>query len=361
MIRRNIFLIVFVVIVCAGCGVNTEGESATAIIPNFVTSTLPPTLIPLSTSTPLSPTEIPTNTPITGTTNTQLNVRAGTSAASASLGMIGAFEAVQVVGKDPSGTWYQIIFAASETENGWVRAEYVQVDDSGKILPVETGSGFGLGRSGVVLENINVRVGPGAEFESLGLLSPKDVVLITGKDPGGEWAQVEVPGAENLKGWVTIKFLQAENMESVPTIGEALQETPLPAEAEAALVPENLPAQTDGDSMESPLMVTRFSPTGAKALLFSGDVSAPDGDIEDWVQFITYGNSVAIQTKCTSDTLSVQLWNDGKPVDGFSLVCGEMRLISVTPNSNYFFKIFETVTSESRHTYYTLNLETNYQ
>ena len=356
MIHRNIFLIVFVVIVCAGCGVNIEGESATAIIPNFVTSTLPPTLIPLSTSTPLSPTEIPTNTPITGTTNTQLNVRAGTSAASASLGMIGAFEAVQVVGKDPSGTWYQVIFAASETGNGWVRAEYVQVNDAGKILPVEIGSGSGSERSGVVLENINVRVGPGAEFESLGVLSPKDVILITGKDPGGAWAQIEVPGAENLNGWVTIKFLQAENMESMPTIGEAAQENPTPTVVNA--IPAAAP---DGDSMESPLMVTRFSPTGAKALLFSGDISAPDGDIEDWVQFTTHGNSVAIQTNCTSDTLSVQLWNDGKPVDGFSLVCGEMRLISVTPNSNYFFKIFETVTSESRHTYYTLNLETNYQ
>ena len=353
---RNILLIVFVIMACTGCGANHTGESATAVVPIFITATLPPTNAPLATQAALPPTFIPTHTPIEGTTNTQLNVRAGTSTASVSLGMVDAFETVQVIGKDASGTWYQIIFAGSATGNGWVRADYVQVNDSGKILPVETGSGFGLGRSAVVLEAINIRNGPGADFDSLGVLSQKDVVTVSGKDSSGAWAQVQVSGTDHLEGWVSTKYLQLENINDVPVIDQAATATP--QEVETISTPIAF-ASPDNDSLQTPLTTVRFSPNGSRALKVQGDVSAPDGDAEDWVQFTTSGNSVVIQTECTSDTLSVELWNNGSPVNGFLGKCGGLKSLTVVPYSDYFLRIFETATNGSRYTHYILNVETN--
>ena len=341
-------------LVCAGCSVKIADNSSPTAAPDFVTSTLPPTAVPQSTQTPFPPTAIPTNSPTEGTTNTQLNVRAGTSTASASLGMVGAFEKVQVIGKDASGSWYQIVYAGSASGNGWVRAEYVQVNDTGQILLVGGLADSGSEVSGLVLENINIRSGPGADFESIAVLSPKDAVLITGKDASGAWAQIQVAGVEDLKGWVTVKFLQAENLDDVPVIGGTVSETAVPIDAVSTSIP---PATQDGDSMQAPLTVARFSPTDSQAVQVQGNVSAPTGDTEDWVQFTTTGNGVVIQAVCTSDTLALELWNDEKNVNSLSHGCGEGQFASVTPNGIYFLRILEISASELRSTDYILTIE----
>ena len=61
---------------------------------------------------------------------------------------------------------------------------------SAKIVVVGDAAGSGSGVSGLVIQKINVRNGPAATFESLGVLNPNDVVFITGKDPSGAWIQI---------------------------------------------------------------------------------------------------------------------------------------------------------------------------
>ena len=109
--------------------------------------------------------------------------------------------------------------------------------------------------------------------------------------------------------------------------------------------------------MQAPLTVARFSPTGSQAIQIQGNVSAPAGDTEDWVQFTTTGNGVVIQVICTSDTLTLELWNDGKNVNSFPQGCGEGQFASITPNGIYFLRILETSTSELRSTDYILTIE----
>ncbi len=49
----------------------------------------------------------------------------------------------------------------------------------------------------------NVRVGPSASIYSVvGQLSPGDTAPALGRSPGGDWIQIEFPGAPNNKGWV---------------------------------------------------------------------------------------------------------------------------------------------------------------
>jgi uncharacterized protein YraI len=361
---KNIFLFILTMTLCAGCGGNI-GNAFTAT-PEFVTATLPPAPSPqaaqatqmLTLTAPVSSAVEESNTaPVEGTTTTQVNVRAGTSTASKSLGMIGPFVKVQVIGRDASGSWHQIVYAESETGKGWVRAEYVQVNAPAEIPLVDNTTGSGSSVSGLVIQKINVRNGPGTEHDLLGVLNSNDIVFITGKDPGGAWIQIEFAGAPDPdgKGWVAAEFLQVGNIEAVPIIGAAVEETAMPTGVTSTPNVDVMSAMQDGDSMQTPLAVAVFSATDSSALQVSGDVSAPDGDTEDWIRFTTTGEVVAIEVTCPGNTLRVELWQDEKPVDGFSLSCGDKSFVAIAPNNRYFLRLSNV--NESEYANYILSVE----
>jgi len=359
---KNIFLFILTMTLCAGCGGNI-GNAFTAT-PEFVTATLPPAPSPqaaqatqmLTLTAPVSSAVEESNTaPVEGTTTTQVNVRAGTSTASKSLGMIGPFVKVQVIGRDASGSWHQIVYAESETGKGWVRAEYVQVNAPAEIPLVDNTTGSGSSVSGLVIQKINVRNGPGTEHDLLGVLNSNDIVFITGKDPGGAWIQIEFANAPDGKGWVTAELLQMGNTESVPIVAGAADETTTPTDATPTPIAITLFAIQDGDSMQAPLAVVTFSPTSSRTLQVNGDVSAPDGDLEDWIQFTTDSEVVTIQVTCPGNTLRVELWNNEKPVN--DLPCGDKSFVTVIPNSSYFLRLSESSVNGSGYTNYILKVE----
>jgi hypothetical protein len=213
--------------------------------------------------------------------------------------------------------------------------------------------------SGLVIQKVNVRNGPGIEYELLGALNPNDVVFITGKDAGGAWIQIEFATSTtpDEKGWVTGEFLQAGNIEAVPIIGAVADETANLTEATANPNTGADSAMQDGDSMQAPLAVAFFSPVGSRALQVNGEVSEPNGDAEDWIQFTTAGKVVAIKVTCPGNTLSVELWNNEKPVDGLFLACGEKSFVTVASNSRYFLRLSKSSANEPGTANYILGME----
>lgn len=284
-----------------------------------------------------------------GMTTTQVNVRTEPSTASASLGMIGIFVKVQIAGRDSSGSWYQILYAESEAGKGWVRAEYVQVNSGGAIRPVNVSPTSDSGVSGMVTQKVNVRSGPGVEYELLGGLNSNDLVTITGEDAAGGWLQIEFASSPDGKGWVAAEFLQAVDIESVPSIGAAAEETPVPSIVPTVALQV---AVQDGDSMQAPLAATVFSVRGSRALQMQGDVSAPDGDAEDWVQFKSNGGTVAIKATCPQSAMRIELWRAGTSVQSFS--CGEQVTMDVAADNDFFIRLIQ---GEAGYTGYVLNLE----
>ena len=361
--RINITLLIATMIVCAGCGVYISNENTFTATPDFITATLPPTVtLPatqisiLRTSTARVAGE-PTTSPIEGITTTQVNVRTETSTASETLGLIGQFAKVQIIGRDASGSWYRIVFAESATGYGWVRAEYVQVNASAEIPPVENVTGGGSYVSGLVIQKINVRNGPGTSYNSLGVLSPNDVVAITGKDPSGAWMQIEFTNAPDGKGWAASEFLQIDNPDILPIVGSVEKINNTPASATTLPTTIELLAIQDGDSMQAPLAKALFSPTGTRALQVTGEVSAPSGDTEDWIQFTSYSEIITIQMICSSDNLKVELWNNMILENDFLLTCGDKQFVTITPNDIYFLRLSETSSNEPHYTHYILTLE----
>jgi len=343
---------------------NVSNESAVTATPDFVTATLPPTRIPPATQTPISTeavsgvVETPVISSVDGTTTTQLNVRAQPSTASETLGIIAQFATVPVIGKDASGSWYQILYPVSTAGQGWVRAEFVQVNVTAEIAVVGGVTGSGSGVSGLVIEKINVRNGPGTDFESLGVLNPKDVIFITGKDPHGEWIQIDHANGADGKGWVIAKFIQTANMDSIAVIGAPEETTATPAGVVSTPAIIFLPANQDGDSMQSPIASVVFSANGTHALQVNGDVSAPDGDTEDWIQFTPDGKNVIVEAKCSSQALIVELWSGDQLINDVGLACAETLILKTNPGQVYYFRIQANGGNTPQFVHYTVKVST---
>jgi len=310
----------------------------TVSLPDFVTATLPPTATPVATSTLAPATIAPTIAPIAGQTTTQVNVRAETSTASASLGTLPAFSPVQITGRDVSGLWVQVVFNGG---TGWVRADYIQAEDAAVEIPVlGTGAGSGSAGRGVVLRGVNVRNGAGQDFESLGLLNQNDVVTVLGKDEAGAWFQIEYAPAVDGKGWVAAEFLQVENAEAVAVVVEETQTVEAPFIPTARVEPAAQTAWMDNDTADAPLAIFTLTANAARKVQFQGAVSSPSGDGEDWLAFSANSRLVAIKILCKSENLQVELFEPNATPLVLFTECNNTNRFQIQPGQVYLLRIF---------------------
>ena len=103
-------------------------------------------------------------TPVAGTTTTQVNVRQEPLASGRVLGTLAPSASVQIFARDPASNWYQIAYEAGDDGKGWVAAQYVGLARRGSRPHL----GAGNGPLASVREQINVRSGPGTQFDAVG-------------------------------------------------------------------------------------------------------------------------------------------------------------------------------------------------
>jgi len=327
---KQIILSVLLLFFTSSCGSVTVTTPEPVSLPEFVTATLPPTAIPQPTQTHVPPTAQPTLPPTSGMTTSQINVRAETTTASQSYGVVAAFTAVQVFAKDPTGTWYRIQYEGAPDGAGWVRAEFVQVA-SGAIQTwaLPEGSVSGLIKSG-----INVRSGPGKDYDSLGVLTPKDVVRITGKDSTGGWMQFDFPSGPDGKGWASAEFLQVEDVASLPTVSGDTEAVEAPSDP--VLATANIEgagnAPLDGDSFGAPLARVTLAPGFSRAAELHGEISNPQGDVEDWFVFTSSAARVRMNNICEQGVLQVEIWQAGVLIQSSPLDCKAGQTVSIQAN-----------------------------
>ena len=97
-----------------------------------------------------------------------------------------------------------------------------------------------------------------------------------------------------------------------------------------------IPAREDGDSASDPITSVIFDPTGTQAFMYNGDLSAPQGDPEDWIAFKPYDRFVFASLECRgSAAIVVQLLENHSPVNTY-IECGaQMEKLAVEAGSNY--------------------------
>jgi len=90
-------------------------------------------------------------------------------------------------------------------------------DLPGNVSPSVPGSGA---PAAVTLEPINVRSGPGSDYESYGRIPMGTNLAVIGRSADREWLVINLPTdiASDGQGWVASRYVQAENIGSVPVI-----------------------------------------------------------------------------------------------------------------------------------------------
>jgi len=74
--------------------------------------------------------------------------------------------------------------------------------------------------------DLNVRAGPGTNYERLGLLAAGSTAAIIGRTEDGSWWQIIYPAAPDGRGWIAAGYGAASNAESAPAA--VIPPTPIP-------------------------------------------------------------------------------------------------------------------------------------
>jgi uncharacterized protein YraI len=322
----------------AGCSALPDKTAASTATAAMVTATIPSTIPPPATDTSPPLPATPTIAPVEGSTATQLNVRAEPSTAGNVLGILPASTKVQITGRDPAGNWLQILYPQGQDGKGWVTAQYVTTANGTAVPVVGAGGDPNSGNTAVVQQQINVRSGPGTGFNSLGTLNARDVVRLSGKDANSTWLQIEFPNGPDGKGWINAAFVQAKGVENLPIVSDAgvAIGTGTPTGIPPDSTPTVVPAQADNDSQNDPIASVVFDPFGTHTLIYSGDVSSPEGDAGDWIQFTPYNDAVFASLECGGrNDLQVKILENGHS-SSMDLVCGEVQKpLAVSAGSVY--------------------------
>ncbi len=306
------------------------------------TPSLPPTQVPTMPSptqapalAPTSPTATPTPLTVDGTLTIKVNVRSGPGTTYASLGQLDAGEKVQVMVQDATGALVPHPLPGCPGR------------DRLGVRPICPGCRRGTGPAGchahstrsdqgACCSSLNVRSGPGMTFDSLGMLQTE----YDGLPDRQGCHRLLVP--DRLSGWPGRARLGYRPIHPDGCLrrtagagrlryaggqrhGRAWSPDLQPPTSTVG------PAFADGDSAANPAVHVTFSATGTRQFTYSGQVSAPQGDPEDWVEFTPFAVNASEATlvfslACTGNgTLTVEMEQAGALLSGWgSLACGDL-------------------------------------
>jgi uncharacterized protein YraI len=323
----------------------------------FITATLPVTERPTATNVIETAAATLPPSSIAGSTATQVNVRQEPLASGRVLGTLAASAAVDVLARDPAGNWFQIAYEAGDGGRGWVAAQYVRVP-TGSTVPLAS---FAEGPAASVRERINVRSGPGTQFDGVGLLEARDVVTLTGKDRTGAWLQIRFAESADGRAWVAASFLEGASTDDLPIITEAgeVVGTSTPTVIGPSATPTPARAVEDGDTATAPAVDARFSPAGIGSVFYTSDLSAPEGDSSDWIQFTPYYDSITIRLDCRGNgEPAAGIMNEGAAVPGLpALECGTSHVLNLQAGTVYALHLSIAPTgTEQTYLAYTVSL-----
>jgi len=338
------FTLIMAATLLAACAAPTAAptlETATATL-----TSRPPTETRTPTQTPEPPTPTPTATtvPVDGLLIAQVYARMGPGTNFDEIGLIGHSKIVQLVGQDITGEWYQILYADSPTGLGWIVAQYVQAAGAQElpIIDLQTASGSRAVTAQVILR-LNIRAGPGLSYAVYGMVDPPATLILTGKTELGNWIQVEFDESPTGYGWVAVAYIQLTEQADLPILDEFGTPVPVPSagptEIPVTPSPTTGPAFWDNDSASAPGARVIFSPLGTRTLTYTSDVSVPQGDPADWLEFTPYGSQgggtaiLHASLACSGNgTLELSLSRDGVDVLGWgSLRCGGQDAVLQLP------------------------------
>lgn len=147
-----------------------------------------------------------------------------------------------VEGISEDEAWWAINVPYLASGRGWVARELVQAENTLGVQVVSVSGqpgDEGGSTTGRALANVNIRSGPGLNFQKVGSLEINQETSIVGIDPEGFWYFVDVPGVRQEQGWVSVDYVAAQNTDDLPVVryqpANANRDVPTPAPDKPAL------------------------------------------------------------------------------------------------------------------------------
>lgn len=156
-----------------------------------------------------------------------VNIRSGPDLQYETVGLLQLGDVAEVVGLSNDRLWWAIKVPFVSSGQGWVSADYVDprnTEDVQMIDPQEISAQTNIPspESGAptltAITRVNVRSGPGEEFQILGMLEADQKAEIISITSDGSWWGIKLPSAQNGVGWVSARFSLAENAEGVEVV-----------------------------------------------------------------------------------------------------------------------------------------------
>jgi uncharacterized protein YraI len=138
--------------------------------------------------------------------------------------------------------WWAINVPYLTGGRGWVASARVLAENTLAVRVISDNelSGDGEAVKGKALANVNIRSGPGLNFQKVGTLEINQETEILGIDPDEFWYYIEIPGIFDDQGWVSVDYISAQNVDSLPTLryqpANANPDVPTPAADQPTLI-----------------------------------------------------------------------------------------------------------------------------
>lgn len=120
-------------------------------------------------------------------------------------------------------------------------------------------------------DSVNVRSGPGALFDKVGVILPGQEVPVLGRSAGGDWIMVEYPGAPNNIGWVYSPLVivspgELPIIEPPPTVTPAVTQT-VNATLAAQFITTPIPTRLATFTPSEPMIVPTYADVSRTSFL----------------------------------------------------------------------------------------------
>ncbi len=204
---------------------NEEGwVLAESVLP--VNTEMVAVVTPVATS---QPPETIKATNATVTAGTNVNIRSGPGTTFALSGLLENGQSAPALGISEDRAWWYIQLPGEDDERGWVSAQYVTANDA-ELLPTVSESGELVREAASVpapeesapsltaTVNVNIRSGPGTQFEVVGMLTFDQSAEVVGISEDGSWWAILHTGGENSRGWISADYVTVKNAENVPVL-----------------------------------------------------------------------------------------------------------------------------------------------
>lgn len=133
---------------------------------------------------------------------TTLNILSGPGNRYRVITGVGRDTPLELIGRNADGSWLQT-YTPNRVDIGWVNADYIIANIDVFSLPQTAPTG--RNNAFVLTSVLNLRAGPGANFDVIRQLVGGDVMDVIGRNAGNSWVEVVLP--DGTQGWVSTRYV----------------------------------------------------------------------------------------------------------------------------------------------------------